>query len=78
MILGVLVGIVVGIVARRFDDGAPGGAPAALWPSHQFFPPGEMQRTYEASTSAPPLASPGSFAARTDDDESSSGRHSRD
>jgi hypothetical protein len=78
LILGVLVAIVVGIVARRLGDGEPQlrsyTPPAPQAPPQTFFPAGEMQRGYEAAQGAPPkLAEPGSFGQNPE-----SGRHSRE
>ena len=83
IVLGLLVGLVVGIVAYRLRD-VTSDAPAAppLWPSQAFFPPGNLQRTYEANTAPPlppPLAAPGALAERLSDYEPpGSGRHSLD
>jgi len=67
LILGVLVAIVVGLVARRLGDATsldrPDPTPPPT-PTQAFFPPGEMQRGYEAGIAGPP--------------NPEGGRHSRD
>jgi len=62
--LGVLVGIVVGIVARRLGEGEPQERSDGASPPQAFFPPGAMQRGYEAGVAGPP--------------NPEGGRHSRD
>ena len=84
VILGVIVAIVVGLVARRLGDGEQAtrsfSAPTPQSPPQTFFPPGDLQRGFDAALGAQlpppaPLASPGSFALR--DDDEGGGRHSR-
>ena len=77
LILGALVGIVVGAVARRVGDAGS---------SDPFFTPGSLQRMYEANRIAPvepPYPAPGAPAPGTpvppiDLSEPDPGRHARD
>ena len=79
LILGVLVGVVVGLVAR--------GLGAAGWSSDPFFPPGTLQRIYEANRADPPVEppypapgapAPGTPVQPIDLTEPEPGRHARD